>query len=340
MLRRSECLFAVTLAAVCALFVVLPLRLLSAEGVLDATDAADRMYRDFPEEVELLGPEELSGILDEWDEAAASEDLRRKGEILDLVVESVPEGYRLQGVRMLRWANPEIRDRVVELYVSEMARLDRLRQEGLTKEEVGIIDPSLDGEMYPDYLDDLAAVAQATFLPELYEVVLHHDEGSGMRDLYLATVNPETTLRIFLDAKLGERAGQEMVYKDQLYYSEPGVSWSLQDAFGLLYLLCERSPDAVRERQEEVLEFVRSHAKDYSPSRAEFNRPTGRYSRVLDFRVRGLALHVLDQIGAAADVYTVRDIMDSAPEHPSEAMGPNYLGRVGERIIQKLEAME
>ncbi len=189
-----------------ACFVLVALGPVAAQQVLENIAAAEAMYQDFPPK-ETLPPEELAVVLDIWDAALESNDLRAISDAINTVTHGVPRPYRLRGAHVLRYDNPEIEDRLIELYLGEMENMQLLIQDA-TMADIGIVVPDTGGELwegYADYLDGLVGPALFTFSPRIYEAVLGNGWGLTSGLVYLSTVNPEHTLGLLLDTIPRER---------------------------------------------------------------------------------------------------------------------------------------
>ena len=304
----------------------------AAQQVLDNIAAADAMYQDFPPK-ETLPPEELAAVIEAWDAALESNDLRGIGEAIDFVVRGVPRPYRLHGAHVLRYDNPEIEDRVVNLYLWEV----EMKEAGLLSYDVAVASPK--SEFHQDYMDLLGTLAHSTFSPHMYDTVLKWHFG-GLHEVYLASVYPETTLELLLQTTLRERTSPR-TSPDILDHSDPDIHFgSVDDALKLLAVLCERSPDVVLAEQDRVLDFVRTHALHYVEPIEVSYRPEPRYRDVLDYGTRVLALKTLELFAEAQGVYTiVDDLMRNPPKNPSSASG-NEIIKLGERIIEQIRALE
>ena len=113
---------------------------------------------------EYLPPERLDMLLQKWDQLAHSEDLWDRDGALALVTDMIPRGGRFSGAFFCAFDNPEIIDRVVDLFLEEVTRV----QSGRRTLAQGSNDHG-DGE----YLMALAEVAESTFDPRLYDDMLH-----------------------------------------------------------------------------------------------------------------------------------------------------------------------
>jgi hypothetical protein len=323
-------------------------------GNLAVLAAAAEMYEDCPPR-EMLSEAELAPLLETWDEAVASPELVLRANVLHLIEwpapqEWFPEGWPPEGAFGLRYANPEILERLLSLYQQETSLHEEMSRQGLSFEDVGLIVPP-GSELPADYMGHLASLAMSTFSPAIYDTVLHDCYGGGQLK-YLATVYPERTLELLLQTELGGTDGTEGD-PNILYHPERKiVCLDLREAFQLLVLLCERSPEAVEARREEVLEFVRRYAKYYAlppgvtPRRfCEFPRSPEGYvlphkaeGPIADYGLRRPALAVLELLATAEDVYTVQDIMFDPPKNPYLHGYYDEIADVGARILQRLEA--
>ncbi|MFC1736497.1 hypothetical protein ACFL1X_10275 [Candidatus Hydrogenedentota bacterium] len=322
----------------------MPLASIAAETRLDTLLASERIYQDY-QDVEMLSEEELRPILDAWDEAIESSDLNVRIDALMSVSHGVSRGYRLEGAHVLRYGNHEIVERVTKLHLVEMERRTRMLRGGEPDIDTGeiatVVDTSLDGEGYADYLELLATLAESTFSPVIYDAELRASSRGGLRFEYLATVNPETTLQLLSEVSLRERTSLNQS-SDILDHPSWNVYFgSVDEALKLLSLLCERSMSVVAAERERVLDFVRRHAKHYEQPVLRANKSEPKPRPKLDYKNRLVALSILDQVAAADDIYDiVSEIMTDAPDNPSRnsrRSKHNDVIALGNRIIERLE---
>ena len=278
---------------------------------------------------ETMTPEELETWLATWEDALTRYDLRDLSEAMRRVTQ--------QG-RFLRYDNPEIKEEILGLYRVEMENRRRLH-EGASMADIGIEVPELDDhhepwELYQDYLDQLVPLAVYTYSPEIYDEVLTGGYVGGERYAYLSTVNPERTLDLLLRSTLRERGNRAPQVLD---FPMPDVAYHLSSAFRLLDALCDRSPEVVLAEQDRVLQFVEQYALHYTEPMEVSYRDEPRYLATSDYRMRRLALRMLDLLAETADIYNVvDDIMRDAPEPPHGA-GPNEVIRKGEELIERIQ---
>ena len=312
-------------------------------GTVDRITAAARIYQDFPP-WETLAPEELAGVLEVWDAALLSTDPNDRIDALRLIEGRVPAGYRLEGGHVLRYDNPEIVDRLIHLYLVEIERRRRMLGGGEPVDDKGeiaeIVDPSLDGETCPDYLDYLGMLAESTFSPIIYDVELWSESAGGLEFVYLASVNPETTLELLFEMEL-RTDKSDVAVLGILDHSEYSIrSMSVHEALALIGLLCERSPDVVVAERDRVLDFVREHGKHYLTPVQRKDKTEPKYLWRLDYKTRRLALRTLEHFAHVEGVYSiVRDIMHDPPKNPSAASG-NEIIKLGEEIMEQIQALE
>ncbi len=168
----------------------------------NAAQVAAPVYRmPWTPPTRVLSPEELAPLLREWDEAIAGDRFRDKEGVLGKVTASVPEDMRYAGKYFLFYSNPEIRDRVIALYLKETTRHEAGQPISADADEI-FSHPESEGGA--EYLIFLSTLAESTFDPRIYEAV---SLGLGLtgdfRQLYLATVNAERTLDLLSEAKPG-----------------------------------------------------------------------------------------------------------------------------------------
>lgn len=309
-----------------------------AQQTLQNLAAADHIYQDFPE-LETLATEEVEPWLAVWDEAVLSADVRALKELFRDVELVVPRGYRLGRFPVLRYANPEIVGRVTDLYNAEFELRAYTFDTGVSRVDLGLHDPSLDHEVFPNYLESLATLALSTFSPDIYETALKWGYGGKLHTAYLSSVYPETTLQLILETTLGERDGKQM-NADTFYHSNADVSFgSIESVFELLSVLGERSPDVILRSQERVETFIQEHALYYATPRLVGSKPEPKYLWRQDHEVRVLALRSLELLSQVRDVYTIVDnIMGDVPDNPDSNRG-NEITEMGTRIIEEIQAL-
>ena len=152
-------------------------------------------------------------------------------------------------------------------------------------------------------------------------------------------VNPENILGLLLDARPRPRTNLNES-PDVLDFPIERKAVVVDDAFKLLSVLCERSPEVVLAERDRVLDFVRTHALHYVEPVERHNKPDPVYRDVLDYRTRVLALKSLELLAQAADVYTiVDDLMRDPPDNPAPGR-PNEITIRGSRLIEQIRALE
>jgi len=172
-------------------------------GVIQVQEEATPASPFFPDVTTLPGVE-LQPLLEKWDAALEIEDYPERHYALPTVSRIVPQDMRFRGATVLRYDNPEIIDRVVNLFLEECVKHDEMTTEKQSKRN----NPWHWAEG-AEYLYDLGSTAQSTFDPRIYKTVLNPPGCylGGLRELYLATVNPEQTLAYLLESKRGGLTG-------------------------------------------------------------------------------------------------------------------------------------
>ena len=89
-----------------------------------------------------------------------------------------------------------------------------------------------------EYLDDLAAAAESTLSPEIYEEVWGFPQPSGWKRVYLAVVSPRRTLDLLLSARRGVRF-ETSVNPDIVCRRDTGACLGIQEALDLLLEIAE-----------------------------------------------------------------------------------------------------
>jgi hypothetical protein len=292
----------------------------------------------------LLSPEELAPLLQEWDRAIESNKFYDKAGVVAKVTGIIPEGRRFGGDYYLRYSNPEIIDRVINLYLKEDAR----------KAAGQPIAPDATGEGIAEYMTALASIAESTFDPRIYATVLSPHSGllSGdFRNFYLAVVNPKKTLGVLFESKRGPHgritrganAGKPG-HPDYFYHDEIwGIS--VDDAYTLLSLMSTQSPAALRVGRTRTLSFVEKHVKHFAAPRKVSYRPEPVYFQWHDYRVRSAALDTVGFLGTSAEVKLVEEIIRDARDVDLERLRSvrklnpyEQIREKGRRIIEQIRS--
>ena len=164
--------------------------------------------------------------------------------------------------------------------------------------------------------------AESTFDPRIYETELTGNPSGGrLRLLYLSRVNPERTLNYLLESKRGQWVdGPRPGHRDYFYHGSVAWGMSVDGAYALLSLMTVQSPNVLRKHRGQVLEFVMTHIDHFREPRSVSYKDELVYMRHDDYRVRDVALDVLQLLGTAEDVGLVEEIIRDVPE-----MGPERL---------------
>ena len=270
-----------------------------AQATLDSTVTAARLYLDLPER-ETLSQSELDAAFTGWDESIQSRTIMDRCRAL----RPFSQGAHL------RYDNPEVEQRIVDLFLSEKDDFARRARGGPASwEEI-----DAPGEVEQDYMDLLEPLAYETFSPRIYDVALAWYGGGGfLRNVYLACVNPETTLRLLLESRRRER---ERLSQGAGWLDHPtgqACFHSLEEGLLVLALLCQFSPEIVQAERERVRDFVQEHATFYrDPIKVGKNDEPKRSMR-RDLETRHRALCILEFIGNPEDVPLIQDIMRDPP---------------------------
>ena len=267
----------------------------------------------------VLSSEELAPLLREWDEAIAGDKFRDKEGVLGKVTGSVPEDMRYAGRYFLFYSNPEIRDRVIALYLQEVAREEAGQPISADANEV-FRHPESEGGA--EYLIFLSTLAESTFDPRIYEAVLLGLGLSGdFRQLYLATVNAERTLDLLSEAKpgpqgrilRGKNTGKEG-HPEYFYHNEFDIMLTVVGAYDILSLMVAQSPQALRTKRSQMLAFVAKHAKHFATPHKLSYEPKPVYFQWPDYDVRNAALDIVGFLGTSAQVSLVEEIIRDAQD--------------------------
>jgi len=285
----------------------------------------------------MLAQEELKPLLEEWDKAIESDRLQEKGKAIMKVANYVPEDMRFRGSRVLRYSNPEIKGRIIALYLKECAKANQPPPDVRSE-----TNPWHGGERGAEYMIFLMTMAESTFDPRIYETELKSLGVSGdLWILYLATVNAEKTLKYLFESKLGQRIGKRG-HQDFFYHGETAWSMSVDSSYSLLSLMTLQSPEVLRNNRVSILTFVSKHAKHYASPRKVKYKSTPVYLKWQDYDVRNGALDVLGLLGTSEDIKTVEDIIRDAPQIDPKRLngGPRdrreQIRQKGIRIIEQI----
>ena len=276
-----------------------------------------------------LSQDELKPLLEKWDKAIESDELQEKGKVIMMVDNYVPKNMRFRGSRVLRYSNPELRERVIALYLKECAKY-----EALPPDVYSVTNPWNAGEFGAEYMIFLMTMAESTFDSRIYETEL---KGLGvvgdLRLLYLATVDAEKTLKYLFESKRGHRIGKRG-HQDFFYHGETAWGMSVDEAYSLLSLMTIQSPKVLTNYRDRVLAFVANHAKHFASPRRVPYRPEPVYLKWQDYDTRNGALDVLGLLGTAQDVKMVEHIISDAPQIDPKGLNGGPRDR-REQILQK-----
>jgi hypothetical protein len=282
---------------------------------------------------ETLSEEELEAFLAEWDQVTV--DFEAPPFAPPLPMAHVPKGMVFEDRDVLKYDNPEIQQRVVDLY---LAAADECAKES---------SPLHKGEYAGEYLYTLATLAESTFSPRIYDHVLKRPRGlvGGLRCLYLSVVNPQITLDTYMSASVGHRLGK-LIHPGYFYCRTDGTALGdIQGAFRILAFMAELSPDTLAANRETVLSFVEKHARHYEKPITASYRPDRPYYRWRqDLRTREAALDVLQVLGEPEDIPLVEAVGLNLPgvektdsdQQPAQARG-NQVRAKATRVIRAVE---
>ena len=294
----------------------------------------------------VLSPEELAPLLRKWDEAIAGDIFREKDDVIWRVSGRVPKGMHYAGRYFLYYSNPEIRDRVIALYLKEGAREEAGQPISADANEV-FRHPESEGGA--EYLIFLSTLAESTFDPRIYEAVLL---GLGLtgdfRELYLATVNAERTLDLLSEAKpgpegrilRGKNTGKEG-HPEYFYHNEFDIMLTVVGAYDILSLMVAQSPEALRAKRSQVLSFIANTVKHFAKPHKLSYEPKPVYFRWYDYDVRSAALDIVGFLGTVTEMRLVEEIIRDAPkvdfENRMKIMDKGQIREKGLRIIAQIQ---
>lgn len=276
---------------------------------------------------------------------------------------------------ILRCGNPEIAEEIIKVYIAEYQM--GLRQRIIDYEQAPIADShrlpeavnsknnevdrmlldqsiAQDGQLYREsdlaeskrrgeaedageYLIHLASLAESTLSPKIYEYVWNCPFPGKWRNLYLAAVKPEDTLRHIQTATVAERLGSPRPNAANcLFRADTGASLQESDAMAVLALMASANPGFAVERREAFIALVRRHGLSYSPSNSG-----GKYSERRDLLSRLHALEIIEVVGVSSDISLVESLMaeGSGGESPQPSPGPHSEEINPARIAEKSGAL-
>ena len=286
----------------------------------------------------MLAQEELKLLLKKWDKAVESDKLQEKSEVLMMVAHYVTENMRFRGSHVLRYCNPEIKERVIALYLKECAKY-----EALPPDVQSVTNPWNGGESGAEYMVFLMTMAESTFNPRIYKTELSPIGLEGdLRLLYLATVDAKKTLKYLFESTRGQRIGKRG-HQDFFYHGETAWGMSVDGAYSFLSLTNLQSPEVLSNNRLSVLVFVSQHAKHYASPRQVKYKSTPVYLKWQDYDVRNGALDIVGYLGTPDEMKIVEDIIHDAPQIDPKRLngGPRdrceQIRQKGIRVIEQIQ---
>lgn len=296
------------------------------------------------DEREHLPASELQTLLAEWDSAASKGICETRRRMLPKVSVLRLDEPCCSPYWLVRYNNPEVLERVINLFLGHYQALLRLRMlsieqadradypperlelskanhawyESLLKKSVQehgfrYTDSDINEIALWEKSDDegnesqqLASLAQSTFSNTIYDAVWGSTLVGPLQEVYLATVRADKTVDLLINTTLGIRMGLRLqAGQDMLCRKDNGVGIFVSDAFRILAAIARRQPDVIAAREKEVMEFVERHGKHYWASE--------RYSEIRDYWTRLYALQVLEATGNSAYLSVVNHLVTNAP---------------------------
>ena len=277
---------------------------------------------------ENLPADKLSPLLEAWDGALANRNFDDFEHIVGSITAMVPEGQRFSKTSVIRYDNPEIIDRVVDYFLAMSERLKNGSQ-------------FFPEEYAEGYSSHITTLAESTFDSRIYENRLRDDraEGSRMRNVYLATVNPTRTLDFLFESKTGDRsprANNGRGGSPEFLYHQGEFRWSMpiDRAFTVLADMIAQSPHALEDARERTIAFAAEHARHFSQPPLDASHSAMLvYYEGYDYYVRYDALDLLEFLGTVTEVPLVEEIIRDAPYVDLSEMRGGF-GRLLDRYEQ------
>ncbi len=296
---------------------------------------------------EQLNDADLQALLSEWDNAKEKGLCETRRLMLPKVALRDYDNDCCWPYYVLRYKNPEIVERMVNLYVGHhQAQLGRIVQAGEHTDESAY--PAKDLERYRANLawhtlllnnslkehgrcysdgdvqevaaweraDDefgqsreLASLAESTFSESIYDLVWGNTLTGNWKMVYLVNVLPDKTVECLLNATLGVRLGRKLeTGQDLLCRQDNGLTLDVSDAFRVLSEIARTRPEVLKVKGDELAQFVRKHGRHYWE-----NRTGGRYSEFGDYVTRLYSLDILEALGDSANIPIAEDLARDAP---------------------------
>jgi hypothetical protein len=242
-----------------------------------------------------LGKDEADALV-----ASLDKDISRTPDInLSLVSVQVPQNMVFSGAFVIRYSNPEIQKRIIDLYLKVCSFDEEQRK--------------VFGEEGFDYLEMLATVAESTLSPRIYEPQIKPVSFStgNLHEFYLASVNSSTTLDVFFAATVGASLGKRM-HPCYLYASDDGAGVdNVTSACKTLSYMAALHPEVLQARSREVVTFIARNAAQYTLPSGDV--PVWRHVWGWDCKTRSYALDALSVVAHWDDRAVVEFIGLSIP---------------------------
>lgn len=282
---------------------------------VDASQGFPAPYFPAPQELEKGEADALVAKLDEWISRSPYIDL-------SLVSVQVPENMVFANKLVIRYSNPEIQQRIIDLYLKVCSFDEEQRK--------------VFGEEGFDYLEMLATVAESTLSPRIYDrqIKPFPFNAGVLHEFYLATVDPSKTLDVFFSATVGARLGKRM-HPCYLYASDDGVGLGdVTSACKTLSYMAALHPEVLQApRSRDVVIFIARNA-------AQYTLPSGdvqvwQHDWIWDCRTRTYALDALSVVAHWDDRAVVEFIGLSIPVYGPYPAGELEFARARDDLKHK-----
>lgn len=300
------------------------------------------------EDLETMAPAEEARFIAEWDASFSKGLMNGPGELLGRLA-VFPNSEAANFFRM-KYNNPALVERVVELYIAELQRrLDHdiklgevelnwpettgereeflrsniarrqaelqrsVAREGNLIQGLPEENRSTDviGEMGDlDYLEFLETLAVTTFSPRLLDYIGTFAGGDARLE-YHARVEPEGMLKAIFTATPSAKLEYDMNYAF-LYRSDTGAPLGIEFTFECIEKIAEQNPLLGEKYHDEIINFIKQYGKIYFRAK---DLESSRKKHLLDYRQRVRGLNILRRVSISEDIPVVRWLAEDTQLH-------------------------